>query len=130
MSSRHVKSSFILAKFVTSDGEVDCYPGQIQYFFKHTINLQNCPVEHFLAHVRWYRPVTSGNVRYYFSSNNDHETCTVELWKSEFYPESRDCIIPVHHILGQFIPVSYKISDRQNAVEYLAINPISRKFHI
>lgn len=130
MSSRHVKSSFILAKFVTSNGEVDCYPGQIQYFFKHTINLQNCPVEHFLAYVRWYRPATSGNVRYYFSSDNDHETCTVELWKSEFYPESRDCIIPVHHILSRFIPVSYKISDRRNAVEYLAINPISRKFHI
>ncbi|EXX60018.1 hypothetical protein RirG_183740 [Rhizophagus irregularis DAOM 197198w] len=29
MLSRHVNSSFILAKFVTSDGEVDCYPGQI-----------------------------------------------------------------------------------------------------
>jgi hypothetical protein len=130
MSSRYVKSLFILAKFMTTDNEVDCYPGQIQYFFKHTINLQDSPVDHFLAYVRWYQPVTSRNVRYYFSSDNDHETCTVELWKPEFYPESRDCIIPVHHILGRFVPIKYKISDRRNAVEYLAINPISRKFHI
>jgi hypothetical protein len=62
MSSRHVNSSFILAKFVTSDGEVDCYPGQIQYFFKHTINLQNQSIEHFLAYVRWYKHVTSSDV--------------------------------------------------------------------
>ncbi|PKK60745.1 hypothetical protein RhiirC2_792881 [Rhizophagus irregularis] len=27
MLSQHVNSSFILAKFVTSDGEVNCYPG-------------------------------------------------------------------------------------------------------
>ena len=27
MSLRHVKSSYILAKFITSDGTVDCYPG-------------------------------------------------------------------------------------------------------
>ncbi|CAB4421297.1 unnamed protein product [Rhizophagus irregularis] len=128
MSSRYVNSSFILAKFVTSDGEVDCYPGQIQYFFKHTINLQNQSAEHFLAYVWWYQHVASSDVRYYFSS--DDKTCTVELWRSEFYHESCDCIILVHHILGQFIPVKYKISDRQNAVEYLAINPINRKYHI
>lgn len=130
MSSRHVKSSFILAKFVTTDNEVDCYPGQIQYFFKHTINLPNRSAEHFLAYVRWYQHATSSNIRYYFSSDSDHETCNVELWRSEFYPESRDCIIPVHHILGQFIPVNYKITDRRNAVEYLAINPVNRKYHI
>src|SRR5581483_11156482 len=31
----HIKSSFILAKFINRDGtSVDIYPGQIQYFFK------------------------------------------------------------------------------------------------
>ena len=53
MSSRHVKSSFVLAKFITEDDNVDCYPGQIQYFFKHTVNLPNNePAEHFLAYIR------------------------------------------------------------------------------
>jgi hypothetical protein len=41
MSSRHMKSSFVLAKFITDDDNVDCYPGQVQYFFKHTVDLNN-----------------------------------------------------------------------------------------
>ncbi|GET51674.1 hypothetical protein GLOIN_2v1775288 [Rhizophagus irregularis DAOM 181602=DAOM 197198] len=81
ISSRHVKSSFILAKFMTESGDIDCYPGQVQYFFTHAVNLPD-------------------GVR-------DDEICNVELCGTEFYPESRDCIIPVHHILGRFIPTKY-----------------------
>ena len=130
LSARHIKSSFIRAKFITSDGSVDCYPGQIQYFFTHTIDLPDGPSEHHLAYVRWYRHVESKNVRYHFCVDDEEETCNVELWHGGFYPESRDCIIPVHHILDRFVPVKYKISNRRNAVEYLAINPIDRKYHI
>ncbi|RHZ77746.1 hypothetical protein Glove_173g75 [Diversispora epigaea] len=36
----------------------------------------------------------------------------------------------LHHILGRFVPVKYKISDRKNAKEYLAINPINRKYNL
>ena len=32
MSSRHVKSSFILVNFITRDNKIDCYTGQVQYF--------------------------------------------------------------------------------------------------
>src|ERR1043165_3148939 len=42
---------------------------------------------------------------------------------------SNYCIIPVQNILYQFVPVKCKISNRQDAIEYLAINPINRKFH-
>jgi hypothetical protein len=125
MSSRHITSSYILSKFITNANEVDCYPGQIQYFFKHTVDLPEGASEHNLAYVRWYK--LSNNNRYYFSID---ETCNVELWSKDFYSESRDCIIPVHHILGRFVPVKYKISAHQNAIEYLAVNPINRKFHI
>ena len=127
LSTRHIKSSFIRAKFVTKDGSVDCYPGQVQYFFTHTVDLPDGPSEHYLAYVRWYNHTDS---RYYFSVDDDEQTCNVELWRSSFYPESRDCIIPVHHILERFVPVEYKTSSRRNAVEYLAINPINRKYHI
>jgi hypothetical protein len=51
MSSRHVKSSFVTAKFITIDDDVDVYPGQVQYYFTHTIDLPNGPAEHFLAYV-------------------------------------------------------------------------------
>src|SRR6266542_2397160 len=128
MSLRYVKSLYILAKFITSDGNVDCYPGQVQYYFSHTINLPNGPTEHFLAYVRWYQPTDSLDVRYHFS--DDEQTYNVELWGTEFYPESHDCIILLHHILGQFVSVNYRISIRRNAREYLAINPINRKYHI
>src|ERR1043165_6570935 len=39
ISFRHIKSSYVLAKFMTNTNEVDCYSGQIQYFFKHAIDL-------------------------------------------------------------------------------------------
>src|SRR5438477_1126794 len=41
MSSRHIKSSFVLAQFVNQDGSVKMYPGQVQYFFTHYLNLLN-----------------------------------------------------------------------------------------
>ena len=67
MSSRHVKSSFILAKFVTEDGQVDCYPGQVQYFFSHTVDFPDgLSSQHHLAYVRWYRHADSSAIRYYF----------------------------------------------------------------
>ncbi|GET54803.1 hypothetical protein GLOIN_2v1775288 [Rhizophagus irregularis DAOM 181602=DAOM 197198] len=127
LSLRHVKSSYVLAKFITDDEDVDTYPGQIQYYFTHVVDFPDGPVEHFLAYVRWYKHANSTNIRYYFSSD---EICNVELWNTEFYPISRDCIIPVHHILSRFVPVSYQISNRQNAREYLAVNPISRKYQL
>ena len=127
MSSRHITSSYILAKFITNTDEVDCFPGQIQYFLKHTIDLPEKTFEYNLAYVRWYKPASA---RYHFSIDDDEQTCNVELWSKDFYPESRDCIIPVHHILGRFVPVKYKVMTRQNATEYLAVNPINRKYHI
>ena len=83
-----------------------------------------------MAYVRWYKPAETSKVRYYFSIDNDEETCNVKLWKNEFYSYGRDSIIPVQNILCRFVPVKCKISNRQDAIEYLAINPINRKFHI
>src|SRR6266498_5138224 len=77
ISLRHVKSSYILAKFIMSDENVDCYSGQVQYYFSHTIDLPNRPTEHFLTYIRWYQPTDSPDVRYHFS--NDEQTCNVEL---------------------------------------------------
>jgi hypothetical protein len=128
ISSRHIKSSFVLAKFITENGNVDCYPGQIQYFFTHSVNLPDGLSEHYLAFIHWYdKPEDS--IRYHFRIG-DEEICNVELWNTEFYPESRDCIIPVHHILGRFIPTKYRISDRWQSNIYLAVNSVNRKYHI
>jgi hypothetical protein len=126
-SPRHQKSSYILAKFASEDDSIDIYPGQIQFFFVHEISTNRINMEnHYLAYVRWYKKTKN---RFHFSINEE-QMCNVELWDTEFYPKSRDCIIPVHHILGRFVPVKYKISDRKNAKEYLAVNPINRKYNL
>ena len=83
-----------------------------------------------MAYVRWYKPAETSKVRYYFSIDDDEKTCNVELWKNEFYSYGRDSIILVQNILCRFVSVKYKISNHQDAIEYLAINPINRKFHI
>jgi hypothetical protein len=130
-SPRHIKSSFILAKFVSRDGKsVDIYPGQIQYFFEHNIYLCSQNLTHKLAFVKWYQAANSSSIRYHFSIDDDAETCNVELWENSFYPNSRDNLIPVHNILGRFVPIKYKTSDRSNSREYLAVIPLNRKFHL
>jgi hypothetical protein len=70
MSLRHVKSSYILAKFITNDSTVNCYLGQIQYYFTYIINLLFRSAEHFLAYIRWYKPASSSNIQYYFRDDD------------------------------------------------------------
>jgi hypothetical protein len=130
-SPRHIKSSFVLAKFINLDGKtVDIYPGQVQYFFEHRIYLSSQNLTHKLAFIKWYKPVNSASIRYHFGIDDDNTTCNVELWENSFYPISRDNLIPVHHILGRFVPAKYKTSNRLNSREYLAVIPVNRKFHL
>ena len=79
-----MKSSFILVNFITHDDKVDCYAGQVQYFFKHIVDFKDRPIEYNLAYVQWYKPAETSKVRYYFSIDDDEETCNVELWKTNF----------------------------------------------
>ena len=52
--------------FITRDDKVDCYAGQVQYFFKHIVDFEDGPVEHNLAYVQWYKLAEISKVRYYF----------------------------------------------------------------
>ncbi|PKY21650.1 hypothetical protein RhiirB3_435306 [Rhizophagus irregularis] len=87
-------------------------------------------MEHNLAYICWYRPASTSESRYYFHIDDEDESCNVELWKSEFYDESRDCIIPVHNIFCRFIPSKYRISTWSNAIEYLVTSCTNRKRQI
>ena len=77
MSSRYIKSSYILAKFIISDNIIKCYPRKVQFFFSHKVNLsnRNRELEYNLAFIQWYQPVSS----WYHFNINDDETCNVEL---------------------------------------------------
>ena len=130
MSSRYIKSSFVLAQFINQDGSVDLYPGQVQYFFIYHLNLSNGTAEHKLAYIWWYQAVNSAAVRFYFSIDDDAETCNIELWGTDFYPIKRDCIIPIHSIYSRFVPFQYKISNRKNSRQYLAVILLNHKYNI
>ena len=46
--------------------------------------------------------------------------------KKGFYELSRDCIIPIHSILGRFIANAMKIG-KKNSKEYLSVILINKK---
>jgi hypothetical protein len=121
LSAKHSASAYILAKWEAND-EVDAYPGQVQYFFTHTFyGSDGEQSTHYLAFVRWYRSIPSQ--RFYFSlGGNSQIHSDIELWKNEFLPESRDSILPLHMILGRFVPGSYR--------SFLTVSPLNRRYHL
>src|SRR5437762_1173117 len=58
MSSRYLKNAFVLAKFIQNDRTTDLFPGQVQYYFEHTIRILGESKTYRLAFIRWYRKVT------------------------------------------------------------------------
>jgi hypothetical protein len=129
-AARHEKSSYILARFVQDDGTIDTYPGQVQFFFEHTIYQNNSsqPLTHSLALVKWYKPVRDHRIRYHFQVDNDIKSCNIELWTNEHFTMGRDSIIPIHNILGKFVKYNFNIGKRK-LIEYMAVIPLNKKFH-
>lgn len=126
-AARYERSSYILARFVQDDGSVDTYPGQVQFFFEHTIYLNNKSTTHSLAHVKWYNPVQDHETRYYCQvDNNDINSCNIELWSNEFYNVDRDSIIPIHNIFGRFIKCKFVVG-RRKPIEYMAVVALNKK---
>ena len=125
-AARHEKSAYILARFVHDDGTIDTYPGQVQFFFEHTVYKPQKLV-HSLALVRWYEPDPDYRIRYYCQVDEDDiNSCNIELWSNKFYDLGRDSIIPIHHILGKFIKCKFYVGT-QIPKEYMAVVPLNRK---
>ena len=96
-SARHIRSANILSQFVLDDNVMtDIYPGQVQFFFEHTVYLKEGSETHSLAFVRWFKKAVEGNRRRFHCQirKDDLKICNIELWENEFYELSRDCIIP------------------------------------
>ena len=125
-AARHEKSSYILARFVQSDATIDTYPGQVQFFFEHTIYLNGNPSTHSLAFVKWYKPVQDHTIRYHCQVDDDIKLCNMELWSNEFYNVGRDSIIPIHNILGKFIKYKFYVGIKKPK-EYMAVIPLNKK---
>ena len=132
LSLRYKKNSHILAKFTQSDNSVELFPGQVQFYFEHTLRLPTAGEKtHRLAFVKWYLPTDNHQTRFYCRiENNDDRSINIELWKyGRFYDLSRDSIIPIHNIYSRFVPAKF-IAGRRNKETYMAVIPINRQFHL
>ena len=77
LSSRHAKSAKILARFILDDDTIDTFSGQVQFFFEYTVYLLEAKT-HYLAFVRWYKPVKN-KVRFHCKVDDDDNSCNIEL---------------------------------------------------
>jgi hypothetical protein len=124
MSGRYSKNAFVLAKFVQNNGVTDLFPGQVQFYFEHTIRILGEVKTHRLAFIRWYSP--NLQKRFYTSIDENKNSSNIELWQNDFYELRRDCLIPIHYIYSRFVSSEFVIGKKA----YNAIIPINRQFHL
>ncbi len=127
MSGRHEKNSTILAKWRAAyDESIDIYPGEVQYYFEHTLRLPEGPRKHLLVYVKWYKGASAPSTRFKHSFI-EPEISNTELWKAEYYPEGCDSLLAVHRILCRAVKFKYVTVGKQ---KYLSIIPLNRRFNL
>ena len=129
IAPRYQRSSYILAKFI-QDNESIVYPGQVQFYFEHTIDLPTGTKTHRLVFVKWYFWAPNEQTRFHCRvDNQDDKSCNIEIWKYNFHELSRDAIMPIHNIYSRFLPSKFIVGSR-NPTTYMAVIPINRQFHL
>ena len=129
MTSRYLKNAFVLAKFIQNDGTTDLFPGQVQYYFKHTVRISGELKTHRLAFIKWYKPAPNQKTRFYTSIDDNEKSSNIELWQNDFYDIERDCLIPIHYLYSRFVSSKFVIG-KKNPITYNAVIPINRQFHL
>jgi hypothetical protein len=127
ISGQREKNATILAKWkAANDESTDIYPGEVQYYFEHTLRFPGGPRTHLLVYVKWYKAASSSSVRFKHSFM-EPEVSNTELWKSEFYQESYDSLLAVHRILCRAVKFKHITVGKQ---KYLSIIPLNRRFNL
>ncbi|CAG8667672.1 6785_t:CDS:2, partial [Funneliformis mosseae] len=87
------------------------YADIVKYYFEHTVHFlkPEGSKKYSLVFVKWYLLAEDYKTRFYCKIDGNDNSCNIELWKKNFYDLSRDCIIPVHSILDQFVEDSFSI---------------------
>jgi hypothetical protein len=127
ISSHQEKNVTILAKWKASNDEsVDIYPGDVQYYFEHTLRLPEGPRKHLLAYVKWYKSAPSSDI-WFKHRFIEPEISNTELWQAEYFQEGCDSIIAVHRILCRATKFKSVCVGKR---KYLSIIPLNRKFNL
>ena len=127
ISGQREKNATILAKWkAANDESTDIYPGEIQYYFEHTLRFPEGPRTHLLAYIKWYESASSSSIR--FKHNfMEPEISNTELWKTEYCKESYNSLLAVQRILCRAVKFKDIIVGKQ---KYLSIIPLNRRFNL
>jgi hypothetical protein len=127
LSGCQEKNATILAKWkAVFDNSIDIYPGEVQYYFEHTLRLPEGSRTHLLAYVKWYKSASSSSIRFKHSFM-EPEISNTELWKTEYYEESYDSLLAVQRILCRAVKFKGVTVGKQR---YLSIVPLNRRFNL
>ena len=126
MAFWYLKNANVLAKFIQDNETTNLFPGQVQYYFEHTIRILGELKTHRLAFIKWYKLAPT---RFYTSIDGNERSSNIELWKNEFYDIERDCLIPIHYLYSQFVSSKFVIG-KKNPIAYNAVIPINWQFHL
>ena len=127
VSSKSLRSSNILAYWVNDGGKIhprnnvglSPRPGEVEYFFKQTVYLNDVPYEFVLAKVLWLLPVEQKLKEYYGKP--------VEVWKYQLHEVSGPAsFIPVQRIKCKYVAVPTKLRGRYVTV----VLPRDRSYNI
>jgi hypothetical protein len=126
ISPRYAANALILANWkAPSDCTIDKYPGEVQYYFQHVIDISGIRKTHHMAFIRWFNDVKSAKIRFK-QRIKDNDVSNTELWQLDFGPEGRDSIMPVHQISGRFIHVIYP----GESTQYMCVVPLNRRYNL
>src|SRR5215213_5326770 len=108
IAGRYENNTVILTKWKDfRDGTSDIYPGEVQYYFEHTLTLPKGSKTHLLVYIKWYKNAPSSSIRFKHKFMGP-EVSNTELWKEEYYEEGQDSIVAVHRIYGRAIKIDYR----------------------
>ena len=119
-TSRSFKSSYVMAFWPSNNGDIQKFdqmyltpvPGQIKYFVKHNIFLEDVAYTHTLAYVEWYQKAPDNLQSIYRKP--------VEVWyKHLSLPTGASSFVPVQRIFSKFICFNTNISGQ----DFLALVP-------
>jgi len=129
MASRYLKNANVLAKFIQNNETTDLFPGQVQYYFEHTVRISGELKTHRLVFTKWYKLTPNQKTWFYTSIDGNEKSSSIELWQNDFCDIERDCLIPIHYLYSQFVSSKFVIG-KKNPITYNAVIPINRQFHL
>jgi hypothetical protein len=127
ISGRYEKNATIIAKWkAANDDSVNAYPGEVQYYFEHTLRFPEGARTHLLVYVKWYKSASSSDIWFKYKFM-EPEISNTELWKAEYFQEGCDSLLAVHRILCQATKFKQVTVGKG---KYLSIIPLNRKFNL